>query len=44
MGCGELVQAGFNGGMKIGVVGVVARMEGQLFDELPESLDEIQVG
>ena len=44
MGGGEFTQTGFNGGVKVGVVGVVARVECLLLHKLPESLDEVQWG
>ena len=44
VGGGEFAQTGFNGGVKVGVVGVVARVEGLLLHKHPEPLDEVQVG
>ena len=44
VGGGEFAHTGFNGGVKVGVVGVVARVEGLLLHKHPEPLDEVQGG
>ena len=44
MGGRKLVQTGFNGGVKVGVVGVVSRVQSLLLHEVPEPLNEVHVG